>query len=82
MVGGLDQNIDRLLGRLLEGRADGALIRVSTPIQKDDVVGARGRLLSFGSSLDPLLAERWPEERPAGDVPRSVETHASRRQDV
>ena len=65
MVGGLDQNIDRLLGRLLDGRADGALVRLSTPILDGDVVSARGRLVNLGVRLDPLLASRWPEERPA-----------------
>lgn len=72
MVGGLDQNVDRLLGRLFEGRADGALIRVSTPIRDDDVVAARGRLVSFGSRLDPLLAERWPVEHSASAAAGSV----------
>lgn len=66
MVGGLDQNLDRLLGRLLDGRADGALIRLSTPIEAGDLVAARGRLVSFASRLDPLLADRWPDERPFG----------------
>ena len=60
MLGGLDQNLDRLLGRLLEGRADGAFVRISTPL--DDEVLARGRLLSFAARLDPLFAERWPVE--------------------
>lgn len=67
MVGGLDQNFDRLLGRLLDGRADGALVRLSTPIESDDLVAARGRLMSFAASLDPLLADRWPDERPASE---------------
>jgi EpsI family protein len=64
ILGGLDQNIDRLLGRLLDGRADGALIRVSTPIEAGDAHLARSRLLSFASTLDALLAERWPTETP------------------
>jgi len=62
LLGGLDQNLDRLIGRLVDGRSDGALIRISTPLRGDDVVGARSRLLSFASSLDPLLADRWPAE--------------------
>jgi len=64
ILGGLDQNIDRLLGRLLDGRADGALVRVSTPITGDDSIAARGRLLSFDSLVDPLLGEHWPIELP------------------
>ena len=66
MLGGWDQNIDRFVGRLTNGRADGALIRVSTPLNGDDEVSARGRLLGFASALDPLLAERWPTESEAG----------------
>ncbi len=68
ILGGLDQNIDRLLGRLLDGRADGALVRISTPISGDDTTAARGRLLSFASLLDPLLGEHWPTERPCEEV--------------
>ena len=66
MLGGWDQNIDRFVGRLTTGRADGALIRISTPLNGDDEVNARGRLLGFASALDPLLAERWPTETEAG----------------
>jgi EpsI family protein len=62
ILGGLDQNIDRLLGRLLAGRADGALIRISTPIYSDDTTAARSRLRSFASLVDPMLGEHWPIE--------------------
>jgi EpsI family protein len=66
MIRGWEQNIDRFVGRLTTGRADGALIRISTPLNGDDEVNARGRLLGFASALDPLLAERWPTETEAG----------------
>ena len=65
MLGGWDQNIDRFLGRLTAGRADGALIRISTQLEGDDEISARGRLLGFASVLDPLIAERWPTESEA-----------------
>ena len=65
MLGGWDQNIDRFVGRITDGRADGALIRISTPLNGNDEIGARGRLLGFASMLDPLLAERWPTETEA-----------------
>lgn len=64
LLGGLDQNLDRLLGRLLDGRADGALVRLSTPLREGEEVQARSRLLAFAERLDPMLAARWPEERP------------------
>jgi hypothetical protein len=65
MLGGWDQNVDRFIGRLSSGRADGALIRLSTPLPDDNVIGARGRLMAFASQLDPLIAERWPSESEA-----------------
>jgi EpsI family protein len=68
ILGGLDQNVDRLMGRLFDNRADGALVRVSTPMLDGDTVGARGRLLSFSSLLDPLLGEHWPTETPCAEV--------------
>jgi len=66
LLGGWDQNIDRLVSRLTRGRGDGALIRISTPLTGADEVSARGRLLGFASMLDPLIAERWPTESEAG----------------
>ena len=68
ILGGLDQNVDRLMGRLFDGRADGALVRVSTPILNGNSVEARGRILSFSSLLDPLLGEHWPTEIPCAEV--------------
>jgi EpsI family protein len=68
ILGGLDQNIDRLLGRLIDARADGALVRISTPVGPDDTIAARGRLLSFASLLDPLLDKHWPIERPCEEA--------------
>lgn len=65
LLGGLDQNLDRLIGRIGDGRADGALLRLSTPLLEGDEVGARSRLIAFAAALDPLVAERWPSERPA-----------------
>jgi EpsI family protein len=62
MLGGWDLNVDRFVGRLSDDRADGALIRISTPLNGDDEISARGRLLGFASALDPLIAERWPTE--------------------
>jgi len=68
MLGGLDRNIDRLIGRLIDGRADGALVRLSTPIVRDDTIEARGRVMSFASLLDPLLGEHWPIELPCEEA--------------
>jgi EpsI family protein len=64
ILGGLDQNLDRMLGRLLDARADGALVRLSTPLADGGETRARSRLLAFAAILDPLLAQHWPVERP------------------
>ncbi len=68
MLGGLDQNWDRLVGRLTQGRADGALIRLETPLEDDDVAAARSRLHAFARLLDPRIGERWPTETRAGSA--------------
>jgi EpsI family protein len=64
MVGGVDQNLDRILGRLQTGRADGALIRLSTALGPGGEPEARARLLALGRELDLQLAQYWPAERP------------------
>ena len=66
MLGGLDQNLDRILGRIAYGRADGALIRLSTPIGSEGETLARSRLIAFAAELDPIFAEHWPRESPRG----------------
>jgi len=63
MLGPLDQNVDRLVGRLGSGRADGALVRLSTPVLPGGEIRARGRLMAFAGDLDPLLDGHWPVER-------------------
>ena len=47
-----------------DGRADGALIRVSTTLGPGGESEARARLLAFGSELDRQLAQYWPIEHP------------------
>ena len=68
MLGGLDQNLDRMIGRIFHGRADGALVRLSTPLGEEDEIAARARLMSFAASIDPLIAESWPREEQQGDT--------------
>jgi EpsI family protein len=66
LLGTKDQLVDRFLGRLAGSRSDGALVRLSTPLDDGDETVARSRLSSFGSELDGLLEARWPLERPRG----------------
>jgi len=65
LLGPLDQVRDRLLGRLRHDRSDGALVRLSTPLSRGELVAARSRLVDFGARLDRLLDQHWPEEHPA-----------------
>ena len=64
MIGGVDQRLDQILGRLSQGRADGALIRLSTPLRADGETPARARLVALGDELERQLAQHWPIERP------------------
>lgn len=63
ILNGFGVSLDHVVGRAQSGRADGALVRVSTRVgRNEDVVQARARLLGFGSALDPQLAAHWPSE--------------------
>ena len=66
LVGGVDQNLDRFLGRLFDDRADGALFRVGTRLHEHEASRflARSQLLSFATLVDDLLETHWPEEIP------------------
>jgi hypothetical protein len=71
MLGGLDQTLDRLTGRLLDGRADGALVRLSTELGPLDRGEESARMLGFAAQLERALARHWPVET-AGSEARSV----------
>lgn len=64
LLGGFDQAVDRLLGRLLDGRADGSLVRVSMPVRPGGEDLARAILRSFAAELDAQLSRYWPLEAP------------------
>ena len=63
ILGETGQAFDRVIGRLLHGRADGGFVRVSTRIEEGGIDSARARLQHFAGELDTLLAHHWPEER-------------------
>jgi EpsI family protein len=65
MLGSVDLSLDHFLGRLRSGRADGALVRISTPFQGDEEPAARLRLMAFAAALDLQLGTHWPTETPA-----------------
>jgi len=65
LVGELDQTFDRLVGRLVSGRADGSLIRISVPLHGgEDEAVVRERLLAFAAAVDAQLSAHWPTESP------------------
>ena len=66
VVGELPHAWDRFLGRLTLGRADGAFVRLSTPLDGEGPESGRARLRSFGRALDEQLAVHWPTESLAG----------------
>jgi len=63
MIGGVDLRIDQIISRARMGRADGALVRLSTSLGPAGESEARARLLAFGGELDRQLARYWPVER-------------------
>lgn len=64
MPGRLSVRMSHLLGRLWTGRADGALVRISTPLGPEGEVAARSRLVAFAIALEERLAQHWPVETP------------------
>ena len=78
LLGGMDQILDRMIGRLTDGRSDGALVRVSTVVQGGDDTAARSRLIAFGAALDRLFDRHWPVERFDVNRPESAAGLASR----
>lgn len=73
LLGGFDQTLDRLAGRLFAGRADGSLVRLSTPVADGDLIPSRSRLLHFAAELDQQLAAHWPVESPDGAARSSAQ---------
>ena len=70
MLGDFDQAVERLRNRVIDGRADGSLVRLSTPIGGPETEsGARIRLKQFAHLLVPLLREHWPEEYAEASAP-------------
>jgi EpsI family protein len=62
ITGGLGLSLAHLRGRLLEGRGDTALVRISTELPGDDETTARSTLTGFAAELDRQLASHWPRE--------------------
>jgi EpsI family protein len=60
---GLQQNIQRFKGRVLDNRNDGAYVQVSALAAPDDAEEAKGLVASFAEDILNLLPSYWPVER-------------------
>ena len=74
MLGGIDQNVDRLVGRLGDGRADGALIRLSTRmVDGDKRARAAADRLRCGARSDARRTLAGRNRRVDGRFPRCAD---------
>ncbi len=73
MLGGFDQAVERFVSRIRSGRADGSLVRLSTPIASGEDEGiARARLRALARELLEPLQEHWPRETVETAAPGKV----------
>ena len=60
-----DRVLNRMEGLILNGRSDGSLVRISTPLlDGNELPLARARLTSFAREMAPHLTQHWPLEIP------------------
>jgi len=59
---GLQQNLQRFLGRLFYNRNDGAYIQVYTLTTAQNIASIQNRLNLFAEEVLELLPDYWPEE--------------------
>ncbi|MCF8108014.1 MAG: EpsI family protein [Desulfohalobiaceae bacterium] len=62
---GIQQNIQRFIGRVFYNRNDGAFVRISAPTAKKEIEQAQARVKAFALKILPLLPKYWPEEEDA-----------------
>jgi len=75
ITSGLGLSLAHLRGRLLDGRGDIALVRLSAELIEGDETRARSALMGFAAEIDRQIAGHWPRETrrqaAAGDGARS-----------
>lgn len=59
---GLEQNIQRFIGRVLHNRNDGAYIQVNSLATNKDIPILKDKLANFVQEMMELLPHYWPEE--------------------
>ncbi len=60
---GIEQNIQRFIGRIAHNRNDGAFIRISMLTPKDKLAQAKEDMRFFAEKLLIILPDYWPEEK-------------------
>jgi EpsI family protein len=60
---GLKQNVQRLIGKILRNRNDGAFVRLSTEVKANEVSEAKERVFAFCQKILDLMPRYWPEEK-------------------
>jgi EpsI family protein len=63
LVTGLQQNIQRFMGRILSNRDDGAFVRVSALVGDQESSKTKEMIITFAQEVLELLPAYWPEER-------------------
>ena len=59
---GIQQNIQRLVGRIIYNRNDGAFVRLSMQTDREGLEIAKQKLSQFAAMILGILPEYWPEE--------------------
>jgi EpsI family protein len=60
---GLNQNIERFIGRILHNRNDGAFVQITASSRDKDIKKTRLRVEQFSENVLNLLPKFWPIER-------------------
>jgi EpsI family protein len=60
---GMKQNIQRLIGKVLRNKNDGAFVRLSAEAREADLEAVKARVVAFSQRILELLPRHWPEER-------------------
>lgn len=62
MATGMRQNIEKMRGRLLHNRNDGAFIQITMQVPDESVVSAEMKIADFAGHILQLLPGYWPVE--------------------
>ena len=62
LIPGIEQNLQKFLGKLIRNRNDGADVQVTMPFQESDLAQATADLKQFSGTIISFLAKNWPSE--------------------